>query len=342
MTTPTPDRSLTILMTGYLNEGTGGYPDLIAEELESLGHRVVFLRHPGLNTRRSYSSLLGRFHRVGVRDWFRLCRRLLSAIRRHRVDVVLIMGSNYWLGPSTLRLVRRWGAQVVLWEGNLEFGTGFQIDALRFVDLVIVNDSYIVPFLRTVIGHPHVLHIEGTVGVPEAFSPPPASALADSPYTTDVAFVGHYFPSRARLLGALRTPVRVWGARWNLSDLPEGHTIKPVPLEDKPMVFASSKINLHLRPDRQMIHGFSTRIAEVPLCGGFVLAERTPDLVRCFEDGREIATFATAEEAQQQIDYYLDRAEEREQMTRRLVAKICSEHHLSSVVARINSSLLAL
>ena len=56
------------------------------------------------------------------------------------------------------------------------------------------------------------------------------------------------------------------------------------------------------------------RSFEILACGGFILHERTPELLEHYEEGREIACFGSIEELTDKITHYLTHAEERQAM----------------------------
>jgi len=60
----------------------------------------------------------------------------------------------------------------------------------------------------------------------------------------------------------------------------------------------------------------TTRTYEIPACGGFMLHERTPELLELYEEGSEVAAFGSLEELASKIEYYLGRPEEREAIAR--------------------------
>jgi spore maturation protein CgeB len=53
------------------------------------------------------------------------------------------------------------------------------------------------------------------------------------------------------------------------------------------------------------------RTYEIPACGSFMLHERTPELLRLFDEGREVECFESARDAAEKIDYYLAHPAER-------------------------------
>jgi spore maturation protein CgeB len=55
----------------------------------------------------------------------------------------------------------------------------------------------------------------------------------------------------------------------------------------------------------------STRTYEIPACGGFMLHERSAELLELFTEGKEVACFTSVKELAEKIDYYIAHQEER-------------------------------
>jgi len=78
----------------------------------------------------------------------------------------------------------------------------------------------------------------------------------------------------------------------------------------------AAKINLALLSGK--VRGSSrgdettTRTYEIPACRGFMLHERSPELLELYSEGEEVTCFSSPQELAEKIDYYLVHPEERE------------------------------
>jgi spore maturation protein CgeB len=139
-------------------------------------------------------------------------------------------------------------------------------------------------------------------------------------YSCDVGFIGSYESERGAALNFLAAngvSVRVWGNGWR--DMPAPHP--NLRLELEPVVntnaapnytkcISATRINLgFLRKLNRDLH--SDRSVEIPACGGFMLAERTTDHLRLFEEGREAAYFESPDELLTKVRHYLANDAER-------------------------------
>jgi spore maturation protein CgeB len=76
----------------------------------------------------------------------------------------------------------------------------------------------------------------------------------------------------------------------------------------------AARINLAITSwaGRVEVDETTTRTFEIPACVGFMLHERTPELLELYEEGREVTAFGSVEELASKIEYYLAHPEERE------------------------------
>src|SRR5205085_11654952 len=137
-------------------------------------------------------------------------------------------------------------------------------------------------------------------------------------YSADVAFIGTFEENRAQKLLLLADngfDVRVWGNGWRhwIGKHPKLRIVnRPLYEDDYVKALRASKINLcFLRKANRDLQ--TDRTMELPACGAFMLAERTDEHRRLFQEGREAAYFDIDDDNEliEKVRYYLTNSEER-------------------------------
>ncbi|MDD2805781.1 MAG: glycosyltransferase [Elusimicrobiales bacterium] len=161
--------------------------------------------------------------------------------------------------------------------------------------------------------------------------------------TIDVSFVGGLAGRRDRAayldyLAANGVEVRVYG-----SGTPGGRVSQAQMVE----IFNQSRINLNftgasvdlrlaapapLPPDTKQL---KARLAELALCGSFVLSERAPGIERVFRPGEEAVYFDTKEDLLEKTRFYLARAGEREAIAARGYRRALSDYDAGTAIPRL-------
>lgn len=141
------------------------------------------------------------------------------------------------------------------------------------------------------------------------FQPEPSSE-----FHQDVSFVGTALDHRvgciAELMGAHRIPVQVFGNKWSQRTLAYYRHRKnfhpAVTGRDYARVISRSRISLGYVSSSNGDE-YTMRTFEIPACGGFFLAERTPTHQELFTEGKEAEFFGSTEECAEKIRFYLER-----------------------------------
>jgi glycosyltransferase involved in cell wall biosynthesis len=143
-----------------------------------------------------------------------------------------------------------------------------------------------------------------------------------SELTHDVTVVASHTAYKEQLLGELvrlmpNLDLHIYGDRW--IDPPRApelrRHIKGMAVTGSMYVktLQAARINLAITSwtGRMEVDETTTRSFEIPACGGFMLHERTRELLELYDEDREIACFSSVEELASKIDYYLSHPEER-------------------------------
>lgn len=139
-------------------------------------------------------------------------------------------------------------------------------------------------------------------------------------FACDVSFVGSYHVTKERLLARLLElrpglDLQIWGNRWTECRVPSLRArVRGAALNGATYARAlrAARINLGIMGVTPEAHDdTSTRTYEIPASGGFMLHERTPELLELFREDEEVGCFDSPEELAAQIDRFLAAPDER-------------------------------
>lgn len=324
---------LRILLVADLNAYSKGLGRVRA--LADLDIQTSVLSHtPGGGDEDGFASIT-MFDRIlwklGIQqDKTRVNDRLIDAARNLVPHIVWIEKGNM-VRPSTLRELRRILPDSVLVsysEDDMFLAhnrTRAFVKCLPFYDCVFTTKAPNVdPAELPALGARRVVAVDKAYD-PHMHHPVDVSPTDVERYGADVGFVGTYEPARARSLAFLAdngVSVRVWGNGWEACrDRPPGLHIegRAVVNTEGDLAYSTTlcatRINLgflrKLNRDTQ-----TDRSIEIPACGAFMLAERSDDHLRLFDDGKEAAFFGSDEELLEKLRYYLAHEDERAAIAR--------------------------
>ncbi len=319
---PAPDPVLRVLYVGALREGETARHRMGA--LEALGHEVTGLDSEPEAARRAQRSLHRRVRRrlLGPADLAGLNRRLCEEVERRAFDV-LWLDKAVTLAPATLRWVRyrRPDCRILGYSpddmlSRRNRSRGF-LRQLPHYDVFFTTKSFGVSELRA-LGAPRVEFVENGFD-PETHRPVRVTPEERAALGGPVGFVGYAEAQRARSLeslGRAGVPVRIWGPGWErFRREARGLRVegRGVWSRDYARTLCCFDIALcFLRRESRDLQ--TTRSVEIPACGVFMLAERTDEHQRLFEEGREAEFFGSDGELLDKLRHYLRHPEERREI----------------------------
>jgi len=134
----------------------------------------------------------------------------------------------------------------------------------------------------------------------------------------EVGFIGTFENERAMSMYYLAEhdiKVRIWGNGWDAFAKTHPHSnlqieLKPIYDKDYQRAICATKINLcFLRKINRDLQ--TDRSIELPACKAFMMAERTDEHRRLFEEDKEAVFFTTNDELLKKVNYYLAHESER-------------------------------
>lgn len=324
---------LRILLVADLNAYSKGLGR--ARALQDLGVQTTALSHTAGGGAEGGFASITTFDRILwklriQRDKTRINGRLIDAAKDLVPHIVWIEKGNM-IRPSTLRELRRVvpdSAIVSYSEDDMFLAhnrTRAYVKCLPLYDCVFTTKApNVEPAELPALGARRIVAVDKAYD-PHVHFPVEVSQKDAARYGADVGFVGSYEHERARSLAYLAAngiAVRVWGNGWDACrDRPPGLNIEGravVNTEDElaySKTLCATRINLgflrKLNRDTQ-----TDRSIEIPACGAFMLAERSSDHLRLFEEGQEAAFFGSDEELMEKTRYYLAHEHERAAIAR--------------------------
>ncbi len=286
-----------------------------------------------------------------LRRWLRdeVGRQLLVTADSFAVDLMVVYKGNL-LPRWALESVKTRGIYCLnIWPDVSVTDQGSEtLECLALYDRILTTKSF----------GPRDLRDQGIAApsefVPDAYDPDMERVV--QPQETDleimgcdVGFIGTWTPKKERYLRSVveQAPdlhVRVWGNQWagrmsslgRLARVVEG---RPVAGDLYALAIACTKINMailtEIRSGASSGDLTTSRTFEIPACRGFMLHERTNEVLSFFEEGTEIACFGAEGEMLDKVRYYLKHDAEREKMRRAAYERCISDYSVDGLAARI-------
>ncbi len=201
---------------------------------------------------------------------------------------------------------------------NPQNSTSRYVACIPWYDLHVTTKSYNVRELRDC-GAQGVLFVDNAYE-PTVHRPIVLTEKENAVYQADVGFLGAHERERAEMLMRLAQQgirVKVWGGG-DWSKIKSWHPnlrIEPRAVLEEEYAKAICGMQICLTFLRKVNRDLqTTRTMEIPACGAFMLAERTDEHLRLFEEGVEAAFFSSFEELFEKCRYYLAHEEERQRI----------------------------
>lgn len=253
--------------------------------------------------------------RAGAREFN---REILLLAERLRPEFLLVF-KGMFVSAETLRRLRERGVRSYCFFPDISFRVhGPHIPtALPEYDWVFSTKTFGLRDMRDQLGVTRASLLRHAFDA-DLHRPLPAEAVDRARYGCDVSYIGTWSPKKERLLRAVaahrpRWQLRVWGEQWDRATSPElrgsigGHEVAG---EEYVHAIAASRINLAILSEQRAGASsgdqITSRTFHIPACGGFMLHERTDELLTLFAEGRNVACFGEEAELLTAIRRFLD------------------------------------
>jgi spore maturation protein CgeB len=296
--------AMNIFYIGQLNPGSTCLDRM--HSLQRLGHEVV-----GFNVS-PYQSRLRLLRSVQYRLQPKI---LLNELNNEIQRAAKLSGSfdcawvdkGVWIFPETVEFLKKQCGLTVHFTPDSQFlfnNSKHFISSVPIYDHLITTKSFEVDSYKEA-GAAHLILTHQSF-CPIRYKQP---CLVDR-FSCDVGFIGrnelHYEKQMKNMADEI-ADTRVWGSQWenSKSRFPAGVVNgSGVWQQDYVNALASFKIGLGLL-SKLFPEQHTTRTFEIPAAGGFLLAERTPEHQKFFDEGEEAEFFSTPEEMVSKARFYL-------------------------------------
>lgn len=272
---------------------------------------------------------------------------LVRAVTTLRPELLLVF-KGVFVEAEALQRIRALGTRVYCFYPDVSMMShGPRIPrALRVYDWIFTTKSFGVRDLHDRLGVDRasvLLHGYD----PDLHRPVQLSAEDVERYACDVSFIGTWSPKKERMLGALvdalpDVHIRIWGEQWHkrsdrrLDGVIGGHEVVG---EEYVRAIAASRINLCVlseqRPGASQGDAITSRTFHIPASGGFMLHERTDEVLAIFEEDASIATFDGADDLIAQVQRWLADDAARERVARCGLEVVRRAHSWDNRIATI-------
>lgn len=246
-------------------------------------------------------------------------RRLLQQAERTAADLLVVFKGTF-VRAETLRALRARGVRLVCFYPDVSFRAHgpYLPAALGEYDCIFTTKSFGVHDLDAQLGVRHVKLVRHAFDA-DLHRPITPSRDDIERYGCDVSFIGTWSPKKEQIVRTLhaRLPhvrLRIWGEQWHTSARRSGLESvvqgKPVEGEEYVRALVSSKINLGILSEHRAGSSsgdqITSRTFHIPACGGFMLHERTPEVLEILSEPTEVVCYADSDELVAQVGRFLE------------------------------------
>lgn len=247
---------------------------------------------------------------------------LIASAEKFFPDVFFVFKGTY-VTRKAVQAIKRLGAFAV----NLYPDVSFLVhgkyipQALPAYDWVFTTKTFGIKDMNSLLGVTNSSFIPHSYD-PEVHFPVAIEQEERNRLESDVSFIGTWSTKKQRLLESIcsafpNIKIRIWGDQWARARSSLGERVQGLGITGLEWTKAvlSSKISLGLLSSQWKGASSGDKITArtfwIPAAGGFMLHERTDELLEYFQEGIECACFGDESELLQKVEFYLKSPDKR-------------------------------
>ncbi len=302
---------------------------LIPKALKSLGFDVHIF---DWNSIYKFNKVVDLIPRKKVEE--KINSELIKKAKAVKPDFAFVLKGEPIFKETLKQIKEETNALLLNWFGDdpWEFPI-FSGPVSPYYDFFFTYDPYSVRLYRKA-GHKNAYHLP--YGYDEDISSNIVLSKNETKkYSSDVSFIGSYYPTRDRLLKQIKNKfdVKIWGRGWKgtaCENVYQGSALYGLNML-KAMKATKILLNIHKGYGEGVEasgEGLNLRVMEGASVGAFQLSNFQADIPKRFTPGEEIELFRNWDEAVSKIEYYLSNRIEREEIGKNARARLLKEHTL--------------
>lgn len=322
-------------------EWTGSNASGLFNALSRAGHVITIINELRYISLSASSKLVKGLNRlIRKQQVFDFNRHCHTSVRSFRPDLILVYKGAFMM-PETIHQWKKEGIPVVIFFPDVSFlAHGNYIPkCIPYYDFIFTTKSFGSKDLASLFKYPK----ENVHFMLHGYDP-----LVHKKYTittgdtmiNDASFIGNYSHHKADYLAYLKNNIenfdlKIWGSTWHQNSYAVlSGSIQHVTVIGNAYAYAinASKINIALLSE--VVAGASSgdqitsRTFHIPGSGGFMIHQRTDELLTYFSEDRDVVCFSSKEELRDKITYYLNHENERNNIAQEGYKNVQKNHSL--------------
>ena len=243
-------------------------------------------------------------------------KQIIKHITLIKPDIVCVYKGNC-IFPETLDQIKKCGIPIFCVYPDVSF---FDHESnipklIPYYDHIFTTKSFGVKDLKNIFNFTNVSVIKHSID-PNIHRKINLEKDEFSHFVNDVSFIGSYSRKKEDLINSIinidNIEIKIWGGSWNSSKniaVKSKYMNTSVLGDEYTIAIQKSKINLGIlfEGSKSSSSGdlITSRTFHIPGAGGFMLHERTDELLEVFKEGVSVVCFENKEELNNKIKYYL-------------------------------------
>ncbi len=288
-------------------------------------------------------SLYARIIKCIMRPFYRqqFNKYIVHALETINPDIIVAFKGS-WIQLETIKKMQACDAWLCNFYPDVSFmcHKSLNIQTFSYYDHIFTTKSFGIKDFADHLGLKNVSFL------PHGYDPSvhrPLNTKCDSELEQDIdiSFIGTWSPHKENILSAiaLKLPaytLRIWGNQWEKCtavELQSAIVGQGITGDFYALAIGKSKINLGLLSEKRVGASqgdqITSRTFHIPACGGFLLHERTAEVLTYFDENKDICCFSSVDELVEKLLYYLNHERERLQIARSGYERCLSENSLT-------------